>query len=65
MKPHIMYYILFRFRVKRFCVRNAERNTRLELGGYGRHQASKHSERADRQVPFDSAVLINSSTIPF
>ena len=26
-------------------------------GGHERHQASKHSERADRQVPFDSAVL--------
>ena len=26
-------------------------------GGYERHQASKHSERAGRQVPFDSAVL--------
>ena len=31
MKPHLMYYILFRFRVKRFCVRNAVRNTRLEV----------------------------------
>ena len=26
-------------------------------GGYERHQASKHSERADHEVPFDSAVL--------
>ena len=26
-------------------------------GGYERHQASKHNERADRQMPFDSAVL--------
>ena len=31
MKPHLMYYILFRFRVKRFCVRNAVRNTRLQV----------------------------------
>ena len=31
MKPLLMYYILFRFRVKRFCVRDAVRNTRLEV----------------------------------
>ena len=51
-----MYSILFSFRVKRFCVRNAARKYKTR-GGYERHQASKHSEHADHEVPFDSAVL--------
>ena len=55
MKLHLMYYILFRFRVEILCQKCGKKyKTR---GGYERHQASKHSERADRQVPFDSAVL--------
>ena len=41
---------------KRFCVRKCSKKYKTR-GGYERHQASKHSERADRQMPFDSAVL--------